>query len=123
MKLINNAVLGSFFNVLCEAFIFAKKAGIDEKLALKVLENGAGKSMVLDAKKEKLLNKDYSTHFSTGLIHKDLTYALDVANKLGVVSQFTAISREYYNSAKSNNLTDMDFSAVFEIFKKLSNIS
>jgi len=123
MKLINNAVLGSFFNVLCEAFIFAKKAGIDEKLTLKVLENGAGKSMVLDAKKEKLLNNDYSTHFSTGLIHKDLTYALDVANKLGVVSQFTAISREYYNSAKSNNLTDMDFSVVFEIFKKLSNIS
>ncbi len=123
MKLINNTVLGSFLNVLCEAYSFVKKAGIDEKLALKVLENGAGKSMVLDAKKEKLLNEDYSTHFSVNLIHKDLSYALDVANKLGVASQFTSTSREFYNSAKANNLSDLDFSAVFEVFKKLSNIS
>ncbi len=122
MKLINNTVLGSFLTVLCEAFIFAKKAGIDEKLALKVLENGAGKSMVLDAKKEKLLNEDYTTHFSVDLIHKDLTYALDVANKLGIPTVMVANSRELYNSAKANNLGSLDFSAVLEIFKKLSNI-
>jgi len=122
MKLINNTVLGSFLTVLCEAFIFAKKAGIDEKLALKVLENGAGKSMVLDAKKEKLLNEDYTTHFSVDLIHKDLTYALDVANKLGIPTVMTANSRELYNSTKANNMGNLDFSAVLEIFKKLSNI-
>jgi 3-hydroxyisobutyrate dehydrogenase len=123
MKLINNTVLGSFLNVLCEAIIFAKKAGIDQNLAIKVLENGAGKSMVLDAKKEKLLNEDYSTHFSVALIHKDLTYAIDVANKIGAVSNYSSISREFYNSARANELSQMDFSAVLEIFKKLSNIS
>ena len=123
MKLINNTILGSFLNVLCEAFVFAKKAGIDEKLALKVLENGAGKSMVLDAKKEKLLNEDYSTHFSVSLIHKDLSYALDVANKIGVASQFSALSREFYNSAKAHDLSNLDFSAVLKVFKKLSNVS
>ncbi len=123
MKLINNCVLGSFLNVLCEALTFIKKTGLDEKKALEVLENGAGKSMVLDAKKEKLLKEDYSTHFSTNLIHKDLSYALDVANKIGTVLPFSALSREMYNSAKTNNLGDLDFSAVLEVFKKLSNIS
>jgi 3-hydroxyisobutyrate dehydrogenase len=121
MKLINNTVLGSFMAVLSEAFAFAKKVGIDPELAVSVLENGAGKSLVLEAKKEKLLKEDYSPHFSVGLIHKDLTYAVDIAHKNKYPLFLTSVTRELFNSAKAYGLEDEDFSAVLEIFKKLSN--
>ncbi|ACO04437.1 MAG TPA: NAD(P)-dependent oxidoreductase [Persephonella sp.] len=121
MKLINNTVLGSFMAVLSEAFAFAKKVGIDPELALSVLENGAGRSLVLEAKKEKLLKEDYSTHFSVGLIHKDLTYAIDIAHKNRYPLFLTSVTRELFNSAKAYGLEDEDFCSVLEIFKKLSN--
>ncbi len=122
MKLINNTVLGSFMAVLSEAFAFAKKVGIEPDLALSVLENGAGKSLVLDAKKKKLLDEDYSTHFSVGLIHKDLTYALDLAHENQYPVFLTSITHELFSSAKAHGLEKDDFCAVLEIFKKLSNI-
>ena len=121
MKLINNTVLGSFMAVLAEAFAFAKKAGIEPQLALDVLSNGAGQSLVLNAKKEKLLREDYSTHFSVSLIHKDLTYALDLAQRYRFPVFLSATTRELFNSAKAYDLSDKDFSAVLEVFKKLSN--
>jgi len=122
MKLINNTVLGSFMAVLSEAYGFAKKVGIEPKLALDVLSKGAGQSLVLNAKKEKLLKEDYSTHFSVSLIHKDLTYALDIAQKNRYPVFLTATTRELFNSAKAHGLSEKDFSAVLEVFKKLSNI-
>ena len=122
MKLINNTVLGGFMAILAEAFGFAKKAGIDPKLALDVLANGAGQSLVLNAKKEKLLKEDYSTHFSVDLIHKDLTYALDLAQRKKYPTILTANTRELFNSARAYGLSDKDFCAVLEIFKKLSNM-
>ncbi len=122
MKLINNTVLGSFMAVLAEAYAFAKKVGIDPKLALDVLSNGAGQSLVLNAKKEKLLKEDYSTHFSVSLIHKDLTYALDIAQKNRYPVFLSSATRELFNTAKAHDLSDKDFCAVLEVFKKLSNM-
>ncbi len=123
MKLVNNTVLGNLLATLCEALVFAEKAGIKRETALKVLSHGAGKSMVLDAKMEKLLHENYETHFSVNLIHKDLSYALDLSRKTKNVLAMTSVSRELYNSARANNLGDLDFSAVLEIYKKLSGIS
>ncbi|NPA12384.1 MAG: NAD(P)-dependent oxidoreductase [Aquificae bacterium] len=123
MKLINNTVLGSFMAVLSEAFAFGKKAGLDDALVLDVLSHGAGKSGVLEAKKEKLLKEDYSTHFSVALIHKDICYALDIAKDLDYPCVITTQTLSLYTSAKANDLEDKDFSAVLEIYKKLANIN
>ncbi|RMA97168.1 NAD(P)-dependent oxidoreductase [Hydrogenothermus marinus] len=122
LKLINNMVLASFLTTLTEAFVSAKKLGIDPKLTMKVLENGAGKSAVLEAKKEKLLNEDYSTHFSANLMLKDLNYAIELTNKINTPAVLTSISKELYKAAKAKGLGDSDFSSVLEVFKSLANL-
>ncbi len=123
MKLVNNTVLGNFLSALCEAIILAEKAGIPRQTALKVLSHGAGKSMVLDAKMDKILNENYQTHFSVNLIHKDLGYAVDLAQEVKVPVMLSSVSRQLYNTARAYDLGDLDFSAVLEVYKKLSNIS
>jgi len=123
MKLVNNTVLGNFLTALCEAVILAEKSGIPREKAIKVLSHGAGKSMILEAKKDKLLHENYDTHFSVNLIHKDLGYAVDLGQEKKVPLLITSTSHQFYNSARAYNLGDLDFSAVLEIFKKLSNIS
>ena len=123
MKLVNNTVLGNLLAILCEAIIFAEKAGIDRETAINILSHGAGKSMVLDAKKEKLLHENYETHFSVNLIHKDLSYALQLAQNVKTPLMITSTSRELYNGARAHDLGDLDFAAVLEMYKKLSNVS
>ncbi len=121
-KLINNVVLASFMNVLSDAIVFGEKAGLNKELFIKILESGAGKSAVLEAKKEKILNKDYSSHFSVDLLFKDLKYACDVADKYKVPFIYGSEAKNLFSSAKANGYGQKDFSIIIEIFKKLSGI-
>jgi len=122
MKLINNTVLGSFMSVISEAIIFGKKAGLDYKTVLEILSKGAGRSGILEAKMEKLLKKDYTTHFSVSLLHKDICYALDIAKSINYPAVMTTQTFNILNSAKAHNLGDEDFSSIVEIYRKLSNL-
>ncbi len=60
MKLINNLALGNFMATLAEALAFAEKVGIAREKVLDILNVGGGQSLVLNAKKTKLLNEDFS---------------------------------------------------------------
>ena len=122
MKLINNAVLGSMMVVLSEGILFGKKAGIPLDTVVQILGKGAGNSELLKTKKEKILKNDYSTQFSLALLHKDICYAQDIAKKLNFPAIFTGQSLNLFSSARANNLEEKDFSAIIEIYKKLSNI-
>ena len=117
LKLINNVVLGGFMQVLAEALALGEKAGFEKKLILDILESGAGKSMILDVKREKLLKEDFDTHFSIDLIHKDLHYAEDLIFELKTFSVSTQNIKSAYAIARSMGLGHMDFSAVYKIFK------
>lgn len=78
LKLINNIVLGGFMEILASAIALGERAGFDKELIINILNDGAGKSYILDVKKKKLLEEDFSTHFSVDLIYKDLHYAQDL---------------------------------------------
>ncbi len=122
MKLINNAVLGSMMAILSEGILFGKKAGIQLDTVVQILEKGAGNSGLLKAKKEKILENDYSTQFSLSLLHKDICYAQDIAKKINFPAIFTGQALNLYSSARANHLEERDFSAIIEIYKKLANI-
>lgn len=74
MKLINNLVLGSFMATLSEAIAIGEHCGISKAQVIEILQSGAGNSMILNVKKQKLLDEDFSPHFSNSLIYKDLQY-------------------------------------------------
>ena len=122
MKLINNTVLGSFMSVISESLIFGKKAGLDYETVIEILSKGAGKSGILEAKRENLLKSDYTTHFSVSLLHKDICYALDIAKSINYPAVMTTQTFNILNSAKANDLGNKDFSSIVEIYKKLSNL-
>ncbi|MCX7965063.1 MAG: NAD(P)-dependent oxidoreductase, partial [Syntrophorhabdaceae bacterium] len=65
MKLVNNLILGTFMAVISEAVVLGEAVGVDKKMVLDILASGAGNSGVMNAKKEKLLKEDFSTHFSS----------------------------------------------------------
>lgn len=118
MKVINNMLLGVFMASISESVALAQSAGIDKSVALDILGNGGGKSLVLDAKRQKLIDEDFSPHFSVDAIFKDLGYLqqLAVDNKFPLFT-ISAV-KEMFCKASSLGFGDEDFSAVYKTVKK-----
>ncbi|WP_209477920.1 NAD(P)-dependent oxidoreductase [Thermococcus stetteri] len=119
LKLINNFVLGAFMAALGEAVALGEKAGIPKEELIEVLENGAGNSVVLKAKKAKLLSEDYSTHFSVKNLVKDLSYAYDLALASRKAVPLNATVRELYRLAFERGMEELDFSVVYKLLREL----
>jgi 3-hydroxyisobutyrate dehydrogenase len=117
MKLINNLALGSFMATLAEAVAFAEQVGIDKAKVLDILGVGGGDSLVLNAKKAKLLQEDFSPHFSNALIYKDLHCLQDLAYRERRPLFTGALTKELFARACDQGLADQDFSAVYRLFK------
>ncbi|RMG69429.1 MAG: NAD(P)-dependent oxidoreductase [Nitrospirae bacterium] len=118
MKLINNLTLGSFMATLAEAIALAEDAGIDRSEAIEILSVGGGNSLVLNAKREKLLKEDFSTHFSNALIYKDLHCLQDLAFEMKRPLFTASVVKELFGETCKEGFSDEDFSSIYKLFKR-----
>ncbi len=118
MKLINNLALGSFMATIAEALSLGEDIGIEKEEILEILSAGGGNSLVLNAKKNKLLTEDFSTHFSSALIYKDLHCLQDLAYEQKKTLFTGAVVKELYARTFEEGIAQEDFSAIYKIFKK-----
>ncbi len=116
MKVINNMVLGAFMATLAEAVALGEAAGLDKARMLELLAAGAGKSGVLSAKQQKLLDEDFSPHFSVAMLYKDLHYLQDLAYTLQRPVFMGSVAKELYGLALSQ-AAGQDFSAIYAVLK------
>ncbi len=117
MKLINNLLLGVFMAGISESLVFAQKCGIHLQKAIDILMSGAGNSMVLNAKKDKILNDDYSPHFSSALIYKDLNYLQNLAYELKLPLFTASCVKELYGLINTKKAEDLDFCYLFKFLE------
>ncbi|MGM0518633.1 MAG: NAD(P)-dependent oxidoreductase [Campylobacterota bacterium] len=117
MKLINNLCLGSFMATLAECTSLAQDCEIDKKQALDILGVGGGQSLVLKAKTQKLLDEEFSAHFSNDAINKDLHCLQDLAYSLQKPLYTAAIPKELFSKMKMMGKGDEDFSSIYQLFK------
>lgn len=123
LKLINNMLLGSFMAAIAEGLAMAEDFGATKEQALDVLGAGAGKSLVMDAKRQKLLDEDFTNHFSCAAIYKDLHYLQDMARELERPLFSASAAKEAFALTFSKGIADEDFSAIYKVFKGFSNKS
>ncbi|NCC25728.1 MAG: NAD(P)-dependent oxidoreductase [Deltaproteobacteria bacterium] len=120
MKLVNNLTLGTFMAAIAEALALGEAAGIDREEVLDILAVGGGDSLVLKAKRAKLLHEDFSTQFSSALIHKDLHCLQDLAFDMKMPMPTGSAAKEVYAQTFAQGLDGEDFSAVYKLFKPRS---
>lgn len=118
MKLINNLALGSFMATIAEALSLGETIGIAKEKILDILAVGGGNSLVLNAKRNKLLQEDFSTHFSSALIYKDLHCLQDLAYSEKKTLFTGAVIKELYARTFEEGIDQEDFSAIYKLFKK-----
>jgi 3-hydroxyisobutyrate dehydrogenase len=112
MKLVNNLVLGALVAALCEALTVGTRAGLPREQVLAILEEAAGRSAVLAAKKGTLLAQDYTPRFSAASMHKDLHYLEQLAFAVGVPVPTAAAVKELYGIAVATGLGEEDLTVV-----------
>ncbi len=118
MKLINNLALGSFMATIAEALAFAEDCGIPRGDVLDILAAGGGSSLVLNAKKGKLLVEDFSTHFSNALIYKDLHCLQDLAYEQKKTLFTGSVVKELFAKTFEQGFAHEDFSAIYKVFRR-----
>ena len=118
MKLINNLCLGSFMATLAECTALAESCEIPKAKALEILGVGGGQSLVLKAKTQKLIDENFSPHFSNNAINKDLHLLQDLAYNLKLPLYSAAIPKELFSKMKMMGKDEEDFSSIYQLFKK-----
>lgn len=118
-KLVDSLFLGVIAASTSEALSLAEKAGLDRASALEIFSKGAGRSAVLDAKREKLLKGDFCAHFRTSLMARDLECLKELASSMNAPVFMASVAKELFTLAMAKGAADEDFSSVYRAIKNI----
>lgn len=121
-KLTQNLILANVMQAFNEGIVLAAKGGIDPSTMYEILDNSAAKSGLISAKAPKIFRRDFSTHFSTRWMHKDVTMALETARSLEVPLPITAVTQQMFQAAISAGDADADFCSTVKTMEKLAGL-
>jgi 3-hydroxyisobutyrate dehydrogenase-like beta-hydroxyacid dehydrogenase len=110
LKLAMNLNLAVMLEGLCEALVFARRAGISDDLFFEALSRNAGASGLSKLKEPKLRTGDFSPQFSVKHMHKDMRLASGAA-RLPLLEA----ARERLRLAEERGWADEDFSALLKL--------
>jgi 3-hydroxyisobutyrate dehydrogenase len=111
MKLAGNVIVAHMVEALSEATALAGRAGVPVEKVLEVVQSSGYASPFWDFKGKALASRDFSTHFSVDLMHKDLTLALEAAGAARLQLPGSAAIRDVYQLARARGLGGDDITA------------
>ena len=117
-KACNQMVVAGTLVALAEAAIVAKDNGLDVGHVLDVLGAGLAASELLDQKRDKLADEDFSPSGPAKFLVKDLTFATDSAAGRPLPS--LKVSLDLFTGLTDAGLGDMDNSVVLEYLRRIS---
>ncbi|XP_074268201.1 glyoxylate/succinic semialdehyde reductase 2, chloroplastic [Silene latifolia] len=117
MKLVVNMIMGSMMASFAEGLLLSEKAGLDPKVLVEVVSQGAISAPMYKMKGPSMVESVYPTAFPLKHQQKDLRLALGLAESVSQPIPLAAAANELYKIAKSRGLSDHDFSAVIEALK------
>jgi 3-hydroxyisobutyrate dehydrogenase-like beta-hydroxyacid dehydrogenase len=123
LKLINNLILGIAIEAVAEAFVLARKVGIDPQKVIEITSVGGARTGAMETRGPRMARREFSPHFSTNNMYKDLSSVMKLAEEAGVSLPATSISTEMLRAAKSQGKGDLDSCVVMTVLEGLANIT
>jgi 3-hydroxyisobutyrate dehydrogenase-like beta-hydroxyacid dehydrogenase len=112
VKLAVNLMIAGTAQLLAEAVVLAGSHGVDRRALLDVIGGSVMGSPFVKYKTDALVADDYRSTFTTRLLYKDLTLAIDAANAAGVPLPLTAHTQQLTQACISTGMGDLDFTAL-----------
>lgn len=120
VKAANQLVVAGNIALLAEALVFLEAHGVETGPALEVLGGGLAGSAVLDAKAEKMREREFAPGFRLELHHKDLGIVQDAARQRQLVAPLTALVGQLVAAANAQGDGKLDHSALFRQIAQLN---
>jgi len=117
VKLAGNGLIAAMLQAFSEGLLLTSKAGVDPRKFIEVVQASGFRSPYFDFKGKALLERDFSTHFSIDLMHKDLTLLVENAAVHRVPTPSAAAMKETYAFARAAGKGEADIGAVITAYE------
>ncbi|MFH5803301.1 NAD(P)-dependent oxidoreductase [Alienimonas sp. DA493] len=97
-KMVNQTLIASNMVGVCEALVYAARAGLDLETVLKSVSGGAAGSWSLSNLAPRMLKRDFAPGFYVEHFLKDLGLALSEADRMNLCLPGLALARQLYNA-------------------------
>jgi 2-hydroxy-3-oxopropionate reductase len=121
-KLANQIIVALNIAAVSEAFVLAKKAGVDPEKVFDAIKGGLAGSTVMNAKVPLALEGNFRPGFRIELHIKDLQNALDTAHEVGVPIPLTAGVMEIMQALKVDGKATDDHGGIIQYYEKLAGV-
>jgi 3-hydroxyisobutyrate dehydrogenase-like beta-hydroxyacid dehydrogenase len=122
LKLAINIALAVQMLTFAEGLLLAERAGVDRKLAVKVMTESAIGSPMLKARAPLVLDLPDEAWFDIGLMQKDVVLALDTARQLRVPLPSAAAADELLTVARAFGYENRDIASLFEVLERMAGV-
>lgn len=100
-KMCNQITISGIMIGVCEALLYAHKAGLDLQVMIDTIKGGAAACWSLDNYAPRILKGDYDPGFMVEHFIKDMGIALDEAKKMGLFLPGLSLVHQLYVSLKA----------------------
>ena len=122
-KLVVNSLMGTMLAAFGEGLALSEGMGLDPNKMIEIIGQGAIQSPMFNLKGPKMVKGDHAPNFPLKHAHKDMALACDMAKAAGVEYSVMNTAEQLFRGAREDkdlNVSDEDFSAVFETIHKES---
>lgn len=120
-KMANQMCIAGVLGGLSEAIRLAQGAGLDLDKTYEAISGGAAQSWQMDNRWATMTKDEFDFGFAIDWMRKDLGYALDEANRLGLSSPITALVDQFYAEVQSKGGNRNDTSALITRLPKAAS--
>ena len=123
MKIAVNLSLAVQMLAFSEGVLLAEKSGIPRETAVEVLTHSVVASPMVQYRGPFVLGLPDEVWFSTSMMQKDVSLALEMGRDLSVPLPTTSVTNEWLTAARAAGLSDRDFAALFHLLAQLSGVT
>ncbi|QLH03113.1 3-hydroxyisobutyrate dehydrogenase [Nitrosopumilus cobalaminigenes] len=120
VKLAMNLQITMLALALSEGITLVKKADVDPKIFLEILNSTYFKTGMSEKKAYKMIDGKYNTTFTLANLKKDITTITNTAKTLGIELPMISKAEEVYENAIKEGLGDIDYTGIIEYLKKIN---
>lgn len=120
-KVCNQMIVGMTIQAIAEAFILAKKAGVNLEKMREVLLGGFAQSRILDLHGKRIIEQNFKPGFKIKLHRKDMNLALQAGKEYSVPLYGSSLVAAHMDALIAQGNGELDHSALALLVEQLSN--
>jgi len=120
-KAANQIIVALTIEAVCEALIFAQKAGADPAKVRQALLGGFAQSRILEEHGQRMLDRNFKPGGKAIFHQKDIGIVLAVAREKGIYMPGAMLVMDLWNAMGAHGLLQEDHTAMLKVLEKMSN--